>query len=190
MVKRRSKLASRKGRRRSPRSIAQHADQILQEAALRELEYGRLGMRTETISRLELINGLSGKTTHSPFITQIGISGAVRGATFLINFLIMQPDGGMVYSEANLGLCYCWSDAGGLMDVGQNLLIAEPSVGLIQIDIGYLNSAPMPQMLSSTHLIPATFRLGPADLNYFFYMPDPWGEAMLLKRGTMRVVVS
>jgi hypothetical protein len=39
-------------------------------------------------------------------------------------------------------------------------------------------------------LIPSTYRLGPADLNYFFYMPDAFGSAVLLKRGTIRVVVS
>jgi hypothetical protein len=190
MVKRRPKTSGKKGPRRSTRAIGQQADRILLEARLREQEYARLGLRTETISRSELINGLSGKTAHSPFITQIGMSGAVRGATFLINFVIMQPDAGFVYDDNNLGLCYCWSDAGGLMDPGQNLLIAEPSVGLIQVDIGTINSTPMPYTISSTHFIPSTFRLGPADLNYFLYLPDPWGEAVLLKRGTMRVVVS
>jgi hypothetical protein len=190
MVKRRPKSAGKKGRPRSTRAIAEQADRILLEARLREQEYARLGLRMETISRSELINGLSGKTVHSPFIIQIGMSGAVRGATFLINFVIMQPDSGMVYSENNLGLCYCWSDAGGLMDPGQNLLVAEPSVGVVQVDIGTLNSAQLPITLSSTHLIPGTFRLGPADLNYFLYLPDPWSTAVLLKRGTMRVVVS
>jgi hypothetical protein len=190
MVKRRPKTSGKKAPRRSARAIAQQADRILLEARLREQEYARLGLRTETISRSELIKGLSGKTAHSPFITQIGMSGAVRGATFLINFVIMQPDSGIVYDDNSLGLCYCWSDAGGLMDPGQNLLIAEPSVGVIQVDIGAINSTPMPYTISSTHFIPSTFRLGPADLNYFLYLPDPWGEAVLLKRGTMRVVVA
>jgi hypothetical protein len=190
MVKRRPKSSPKKGPRRSARAIAEHADRILLEARLRDQEYARLGLRTETISRADLIAGLSGTSAHSPFITQIGMSGAVRGATFLINFVIMQPDSSIVYSENNLGLCYCWSDAGGLLDPGQNLLVAEPSVGVIQIDIGTLNATPMPYTFSSTHLIPSSFRLGPADLNYFLYMPDPWGPAVLLKRGTMRVVVS
>jgi hypothetical protein len=48
----------------------------------------------------------------------------------------------------------------------------------------------MPYTLSSTHLIPSSFRLGPADLNYFLYMPDPFGPATLLKRGTIRLLVS
>jgi hypothetical protein len=189
MVKRPAKSSARKPRR-SAREIARHADRILEEARQQEQEYARLGLTTVTISRKDLILGLSGKTAHSPFFTQIGWGGAVRGATFLINFGIMQPDGWMVYSEANLGLCYCWSDGGGLADVGQTLLLAEPTVGVIQVDIGYLNAAAMPQMLSSTHLIPTDFRVGPADLNYFLYMPDPWGPAVLLKRGTVRLVVT
>lgn len=190
MVKRRPKSLPRKGPRGSPRSIAQQADRILEDARQREKEYARLEMTSVTISRAELILGLSGKTAHSPFLTQIGMSGAVRGATFLISFTVMQPDGFMVYFESNLGLCYCWSDAGGLADPGQTLLLAEPSVGVIQVDIGTLNSAPMPYTLSSTHLIPTNFRLGPADLNFFLYMPDAFGPAVLLKRGTLRLVVT
>ena len=190
MVKRRPKSPPRKGPRRSAREIAEQADRILEEARQREREFSRLGMTTLTISRAELILGLSGKTAHSPFITQIGMGNAVRGATFLINFAVMQPDGWMVYSESNLGLCYCWSDAGGLSDPGLTLLRATPTVGIVQVDIGTLNSAPMPYNLSSTHIIPTAFRLGPADLNYFLYMPDPWGPAVLLKRGTLRLVVT
>ena len=190
MVKRRAKSRPKKGPRRSARDIAEQADRILEEAQQREREYARLGITSVTISRAELILSLSGKTAHSPFLTQIGMSNAVRGATFLIGFGVMQPDGWMVYSEANLGLCYCWSDAGGLTDAGLTLQRAEPSVGVVQVDIGTLNSAPMPYNLSSTHLIPATFRLGPADLNYFFYLPDAWGPAVLLKRGTLRVIVT
>ena len=48
----------------------------------------------------------------------------------------------------------------------------------------------MPYYLASTHDIPATFRLGPADLNYFLYQPDPFGPAVLLSRGTLRLVVT
>jgi hypothetical protein len=190
VVRRRSKSRPKKSPRRSARDIAKQADRILEEARQREQEYARLGMTIVTIPRAELILNLSGKTAHSPFLTWIGRSNAVRGATFLINFGIMQPDGWMVYTESNLGLCYCWSDAGGLADVGQTLLLAEPSVGVIQVDIGILNFATMPYSLSSTHLIPTTFRLGPADLNYFLYMPHAFGPAVLLKRGTMRMVVT
>ncbi len=190
MVKRQPKSSAKKGPRRSPREIARHADQILEEARRQEQENARLGLTTLTISREELILGLSGKTAHSPFITQIGRSNAVRGATFLINFGLMQPDGWMVYSESNLGLCYCWSDGGGLADVGQTLLLAEPTVGVIQVDIGYLNASANLQTLSSTHQIPSTFRLGPANLNYFLYMPDAFGPAVLLKRGTLGMAVT
>jgi hypothetical protein len=147
-------------------------------------------MRTVIISREELIRNLSGQTTHSPFLTSIGYSNAVRGTNFLIDFGVMQPDGWMVYEEANLGLCYCWSDAGGLTDPGLTLLRAEPTVGVIQVPIGILNSAPMPYYLSSIHPVSSSFRLGPADLNYFLYLPDAFAPAVLLKRGTIRLVVS
>jgi hypothetical protein len=189
VVSRKSKSPIKKPRR-SARDIAQQADRILADARQRALENARLGITTVTISREELILNLSGKTAHSPFLTSIGRGNAVRGATFLISFSVMQPDGWMVYDEGNLGLCYCWSDAGGLMDPGLALLQAEPTVGVIQVDIGILNAAAMPYDLSSTHLIPTTFRLGPADLNYFFYLSDPFGPAVLLKRGTMRMVVT
>jgi hypothetical protein len=189
VVKRRPQRPLKKKPRRSARDIAEHADQILREMARREQDYARLGLVTATISREELIRSLSGKTAHSPFLVSIGRSNAVRGATFLINFELMQPDP-FGYDESNLALCYCWSDAGGLMDVGATLLNAEPSVGVIQVPIGYVNYAPMPYSLSSTHDIPSTFRLGPADLNYFLYMPGAFDSAVLLKRGTLRVVVT
>jgi hypothetical protein len=190
MAKRRPNRAPRKTPRPSARAIAAHADRILEEASRRADDYARLGMTAVTVSRAELILNLSGKTAHSPFITQIGMSNAVRGATFLIDFSIMQPDGWMVYQESNLGLCYCWADAGGLSDPASTLLRADPSVGVIQVPIGTLNSAAMPYTLSSTHIIPGGFRLGPADLNYFLYMPDAFNSAVLLKRGTLRFVVS
>jgi hypothetical protein len=190
VVRRKSKSPGRKSPRRSAREIAKQADLILEQARLREQENARLGMTTVTISREELILGLSGKTAHSPFLTSIGRSNAVRGATFLIGFSVMQPDWSLVYDEGNLGLCYCWSDAGGLMDPGQALLQAEPTVGVIQVDIGILNAAAMPYDLSSTHLIPTTFREGPADLNYFLYLSNAFGPADLLKRGTLRMVVT
>jgi hypothetical protein len=190
MAKSKSKPRATKSPRRSVRELAHHADLIIQEGQRRATEYSRLGITMVFVPRQELIRNLSGKSIHSPFLTWIGYSGAVRGATFLIDFGIMQPDGYLVYSEANLGLCYCWSDAGGLTDPGLTLARAAPSVGVIQVPIGTLNSATMPYTLSSTHLIPSSFRLGPADLNYFLYMPDPFGPATLLKRGTIRLVVS
>ena len=191
MVRRKPK--SRPGKRRRPsaaRDLAEHADRILEEALEHEREYERVGMTSVTISRAELIRKLSGRTAHSPFITQIGQSGAVRGSTFLLNFSVMNPDASVVYTESNLGICYCWADAGGLSDPGMTLLRADPTVGVRQVPIGILNSAPMPYNLSSTHLIPATFRLGPADLNYFLYLPNPFGDTVLLSRGTLRTVVT
>lgn len=188
MVRRKPK--SRPGKRRSAsRGLAEQADRILEDALQREREYQRLGITTVTISRAELIRKLSGKTAHSPFLTSIGRSNAVRGTTFLLIFGVMNPDP-FPYDEANLGLCYCWSDAGGLTDAGMTLLRADPSVGVRQVPIGTLNAAAMPYYLSATHDIPPTFRLGPADLNYFLYQPNPFSPAVQLARGTMRVVVT
>jgi hypothetical protein len=189
VVSRKPKSRPHKRRRPSARELAKQADRILQEALEREQEYQRLGMTTVTISRAELIRKLSGKTAHSPFLTQISRSGAVRGSTFLLNFGLMNPDA-LVYQESNLGLCYCWADAGGLTDPGLTLLRADPSVGVRQVPIGTLNSAPMPYYLSSTHDIPATFRLGPAELNYFMYHPHAFEPAVLLTRGTMKMEVT
>jgi hypothetical protein len=189
VVRRKPKSRSGKHRRPSARELAKQADRILEEAFEHEREYQRLGMTTVTISRAELIRKLSGKTAHSPFLTQIGRSNAVRGSTFLVNFGLMNPDP-LVYQESNLGICYCWADAGGLTDPGTTLLRADPSVGIRQVPIGTLNTAPMPYYLSSTHDIPATFRLGPAELNYFMYQPHPFEPAVLLTRGTLKMEVT
>jgi hypothetical protein len=189
VVSRKSKSRSGKRRRPPARELAEQADRILEDALHREREYQRLGMTSMTISRAELIRKLSGKTAHSPFLTQISRSNAVRGATFLLNFGLMNPDP-FPYEEINLGLCYCWSDAGGLTDPGLTLLRADPSIGVRQVAIGTLNGAPMPYYLASLCDIPATFRLGPADVNWFLYQPDPFSPAVLLSRGTMRVMVT
>ena len=189
MVRRKPKSRPGKGRGPSAREIAEQADRILEDALQREREHERLGMTSVTISRAELIRKLSGKTANSPFLTQIGRSNAVQGTTFLLNFGVMNPDP-WPYSDANLGLCYCWSDAGGITDPASTLLRAEPSIGVRQVPIGYLNASAMPYYLSSTHDIPATFRLGPADINWFLYQPDPWNPSVLLSRGTIRVEVT
>jgi hypothetical protein len=189
VVRRKPKSRSGKRRRPSARELAEQADRILEDALQREREYQRLGMTSVTISRAELIRKLSGKTAHSPFITSISRSNAVRGSTFLLNFGIMNPDP-FPYEEMNLGICYCWADAGGLTDAGMTLLRADPSVGVRQVPIGTLNWSAMPYYLAGTHDIPATFRLGPADLNYFLYQPDAFGPAVLLSGGTLRLVVT
>lgn len=92
MVSRKSK--SRPGKRRGPstRELTEQADRILEDALQRQREYQRLGIMSATISRAELIHKLSGKTAHSPFLTQISWSHAVRGSTFLVNFGLMNPD--------------------------------------------------------------------------------------------------
>jgi hypothetical protein len=146
-------------------------------------------MTSVTISRAELIRKLGGKSAHSPFLTQISRSNAVRGATFLLNFGLMNPDP-FPYDELNLGLCYCWSDAGGLTDPGSTLLRADPAIRVRQVAIGTLNSSALPYYLASLCDIPATFPTGPADVNWFLYQPDAFAAAVLLPRGTMRVVVA
>ncbi len=189
MVSRKPKSRSGKRRRPVARELSEQADRILEDALQRERENQRLGVTSVTISRAELIRKLSGKTAHSPFLTQISRSNAVRGATFLLNFGVMNPDP-FPYDELNLGICYCWSDAGGLSDPGNALLRADPSVGVQQVTIGTLNGAPMPYYLNSQHFVPLTFRLGPADLNYFLYLPEVFAETVLLTRGTVRFVVT
>jgi hypothetical protein len=189
VVSRKRKSRPAKSRRGPARELAEQADRILEDALQREREYQRLGMTSVTISRAELIRKLSGKSAHSPFLTQISRSNAVRGATFLLNFGLMNPDP-FPYDEMNLGLCYCWSDAGGLTDPGSTLLRADPAIGVRQVAIGTLNSSAMPYYLASLCDIPATYRTGPADVNWFLYQPDPFAAAVLLSRGTMRVVVT
>jgi hypothetical protein len=189
VIRRRSKPSARK-RSRSARSvIAEQADRILAEALEREREYQRLGMVTVTISREELVRKLTRRGAHSPFLTQISRSNAVRGTTFLMNFGLMNPDP-WPYDELNLGLCYCWSDAGAITDAGSALLRADPALGIRQVAIGTLNAAPMPYSLSTLCDIPAGFRLGPADVNWFLYQPNVFDVGILLSRGTMRVVVT
>jgi hypothetical protein len=106
-----------------------------------------------------------------------------------MNFGVMNPDP-WPYDEMNLGLCYCWSDAGGLTDPASALLRAEPSIGIRQVTIGILNPASMPYSLSTICDIPGSFRLGPADVNWFLYQPNVFDAGTLLSRGTMRVVVT
>ena len=189
MVSRKSRSPIAKPKRRSASAIAAHADRILAEALKRARENARKGIMTVTISRAELIAKLSGKTAHSPFLTQIGWGNAVRGSNFVLNFGLMNPDP-WPYSNANLAICYCWANGAGLTEPGLALLAADPTVGVRQVDMGNLNTAAMPYYLAADHALPATFQVGPADLNYFLYQPDSWAAAVLLTRGTIRVDVT
>ncbi len=189
MATRSSKTPGTRGPRRSARDIAEQADRILAEAREREREYERKGMSSVTLPRDELIRKLSGKTAHSPFISSIGWGGAVRGSTFVLIFWLVNPDP-RPYEILNLGLCFCYSDAGAVTDPGLTLLRAEPSIGVRQVDIGILNWAPTPYSLSANHPIPSGFRVGPADLNWFLYAPDSFAQGALLERGTIRVQVT
>ena len=189
MASRSSKTPSAGRPRRSARELAEQADRILADALERERDYERKGMSSVTLPRDELIRKLSGKTAHSPFLSQIGWGAAIRGSTFVLNFGLMNPDP-RPYEIANLGLCFCYSDAGALTDPGLTLLRAEPSIGVVQVEIGILNGAPMPYYLSADHAIPGGFRAGPADVNYFLYEPSAFAEGVLLERGTIRVEVT
>ncbi len=146
-------------------------------------------MTSRTLPRAELIEKLSGRTAHSPFLTQIGLGAPVRGSILVLQFGLMNPDS-WPYWIANMGLCFCYADAGALSDPGSALLRAEPSVGVQQVDFGYLNAATTPYYLSADHLIPAGFRAGPADLNWFLYAPDAFAPGVLLERGTIRIEVA
>jgi len=169
--------------------VARHADRILRQLEREARENTEKGITTVILPRDELIRKLSGKTAHSPFLASIGLGNAARGAAFGLWFTIQQPDP-WSYDDNNLALCYCWSDAGGLSDPGAALLRAEPNVGVIQVPLGILNGAAMPYTIFSSHNIPAGFRAGPAELNYFLYTPDAFAASVLLERGTLRVVVA
>ena len=175
--------------RPTARDVAEQADRILADALKRERDYKRKGMSSVTLPRDELIRKLRGRTAHSPFLTQIGWGNPVRGSTFVLNFGLMNPDP-WPYDNGNLGLCFCYSDAGALTEPGLTLLRAEPSIGVRQVDLGTLNTAPMPYLLTANHTIPAGFRVGPADLDYFLYTPDSWAAGALLMRGTIRLDVA
>jgi hypothetical protein len=189
MVKRKTGFSVAKTKRPSASMIAAQADQILAEASRREGENARKGMKTVTISRAALIAKLRGRTAHSPFLTQVGWGAAVRGSIFVLNFGLMNPDP-WPYENANLALCYCWANGAALADPGLALLAADPSVGVRQVELGILNTAATPYYLAADHAIPTTFQVGPADLNYFLYRPDPWLPGLLLTRGTIRVDVT
>ncbi len=189
MSDKRPKSPSTKRSRPSGRALAEHADRILADALERANEYERQGFHSATIPRADLIAKLSGRTAHSPFITQVGWGNAVRGATFVLDFGLMNPDP-FPYEIGNLGLCFCYADAGALSDPGMTLVRAEPSVGIVQVEIGTLNGAPTAYYLDAIHTIPATFRTGPADLDYFLYQPDPFAAGVLLERGTIRIDVA
>lgn len=175
--------------RPSAREVEAQADRILAEAAKRERQFKRKGMRSVTIGRDDLIRKLRGEAAHSPFFTQVGWGPAVRGSTVALSFGVMNPDP-FPYDNGNLGLCFCYADAGTLTDPGMTLLRAEPSIGVRQVDLGLMNASATPYYVSAAHDIPAGFRLGPADLNYFLYQPDAWKAGTLLERGTVRFDVT
>jgi hypothetical protein len=173
------------------RKIAQHADRILEELGEKSREYTRRGMRSVTLPRAELIRKLSGKTAHSPFLTGIGWSNAVRGSLFEIGFSIMNPDP-MPYSEANLGLSVYWGPSTGLLEPGESVLAADPALGVFAIELGTLNASPSPYYISADHLLPVALAAGRprSEVSYLLYTMDSWSQNVLLERGSLSVAIS
>ena len=95
----------------------------------------------------------------------------------------------MADDNGNLGLCFCYSDAGAVTEPGLTLLRAEPSIGVRQVDLGTLNTAPMPYLLPPTTRSRRAFgRTGRPRL--LPYTPDSWAAGALLMRGTIRLDVA
>jgi hypothetical protein len=181
--------ARRKPIARSPREIVRHADRVLKELRARAKADRKRGITTRIISRTELITNLSGETAHSPFLTSFGYGNAVRGATFVLDFAIMNPDP-WPYSEDSLGLVAYWTPAGNIMELGDSILAADPVIGVQRLDIGVLNTSTTPYYLGASHLIPTTAVPGRNDLNYVLYTLDAFGVGVVLKRGSTGITIA
>jgi hypothetical protein len=171
--------------------VARHADRILEESAVKERELKAQGLRVVTLPRAELIRKLSGKTAHSPFLTQIGWGIAVRGSTFVLNFGIMNPDP-LVYSEANLGLCIYWGTGTGVGDAGVSILAADAAVGVRAIDLGFLNASASPYYVSANHVLPAALAAGNhrSELSYLLYLVHSFDASVVLERGSISIAIA
>jgi hypothetical protein len=171
--------------------VARHADRILEESAARELELKAQGLRVVTLPRAELIRKLSGKTAHSPFLTQLGWGRAVRGSTFVLNFGIMNPDP-LVYSEFDLGLCVYWGTGTGVGDPGVSILAADPAVGVRAIELGFLNASASPYYISADHVLPAALAAGNSrsELSYLLYLVNAFDANEVLERGSISISIA
>jgi hypothetical protein len=178
-------------RARAARAIARHADHILKEAAAKERDLARQGLRTVTLSREQLIRKLSEKTAHSPFLTQIGWGNAVRGSTFYLTFGIMNPDP-YPYDEGNLSLCVYWGAGTGVGSPGEALLAADRALGVIAVELGILNASATPHYISAAHVLPATLATGAvrSDLSYLMYTINAFGPIVVLERGTLSIAIA
>ena len=177
--------------KRSAREIARHADQILEEAAVKAREFEKRGMRSVTLPRDQLIRKLGRKTAHSPFITQVGWGAAVRGATFPLNFGIMNPDP-WYYFEANLALCVYWGTGNGLATPGESLLLADKALGVRAVELGTLNASTSLYYISADHVLPATLAAGSSrsEVNYFMYDMNSFDALVLLERGSLSIAIA
>jgi hypothetical protein len=180
-----------RGKISSTRKLGQHADEILKELAANSRDFAKQGMRSVTLPRAELIRKLSGKTAHSPFLTQIGWGNAVRGQMFGLRFVIMNPDP-YPWDEANLGLSVYWGPGTGLVEPGDSVLNADPALGVLAIELGTLNPSATPYNISAAHALPAT--LAPnstrSEVSYLLYTMNSFGPGVLLERGSLSVALS
>ena len=185
-------IAKKRSRpKRSAREIARHADQILEEAAAKAREFEKKGMRCVTLPRDQLLRKLARKSAHSPFFTQVGWGPAVRGANFVLNFGIMNPDP-WVYFEANLGLCVYWSTGAGLATPGEALLLADKALGVMAVELGNLNPATTPYYISANHVLPAALAAGNgrSEVNYFMYDMNAFDALVVLDRGSLSIAIA
>jgi len=175
----------------SARRLARHADDILKEMDANARDFAKQGMRSVTLPRAELIRKLSGKTANSPFLTQIGWGQAIRGSIFGIRFVIMNPDP-FPWDEANLGLSVYWGPGTGLMEPGDSILAADPTVGVLAIELGTMNPSATPYNISAAHALPAGFSLNTNrnEISYQLYTMNSFGIGTLLERGSLSVAIT
>lgn len=175
----------------SARQLELRADEVLKEMAASARDFAKQGMRSVTLPRAELVRKLSGKTAHSPFLTQIGWGNAVRGSMFGIRFVIMNPDP-YPWDEANLGLSVYWGPGTGVMEPGDSILAADPAVGVLAIELGILNPSAAPYNISAAHALPAGFSPTSArnEVSYQLYTMNSFGVGTLLERGSLSIAIN
>ena len=179
------------GKNIGARKLGQHADEILKEMAASARIFAKQGLRSVTLPRAELIRKLSGKTAHSPFLTQVSWGNAVRGATFGLHFGIMNPDP-FAYDEANLGLSVYWGPGTGVAEPGDSLLAADRALGVLAIELGTMNGSPSPYSISASHVLPAGLAANGtrSEVSYLLYTMEAFGAGVLLERGSLSVAIS
>jgi hypothetical protein len=178
-------------RLRTAREIARHAERILEEAAAAARQFEKQGIRSATLSRAELMRKLSGKTAHSPFLTQVGWGNAVRGSTFALRFGIMNPDP-RPYDEATLAMCVYWGPGTGVADPGESLLAADQAFGVRAVNLGILNPSPSLQFIIADHVLPTGLAAGASrsDVSYLLYSVNAMDAGIVLERGSLSVAIA